>query len=672
MRLRLATLLPLLLILLVMALTWWAYAPGLRGPFLFDDFANLPALGATGPIDNWPSFLRYVTSGTADPTGRPLTLVSFLLDAHNWPAAPYSFKRTNLILHLLNGALLCALLTKLGQALAIDKYRRQTAALVGTALWLLHPLLVSTTLYIVQREAMLPATCVLAGLLIWLHGRNQLMQEKRYTGLLWSAIGLGGFTLLAVLTKANGALLPLYALLIEVIVLAPKQPFSSPHAQGKIYREFLLVFTAIPALTICAYLIWVGVHGALTGYPVARPWTYAQRLLTEPRVLTDYLSLLWLPRPFSSGLFNDQYVASNSLLSPVTTLLAILFILVLLGGAWLLRRRQPAASLAILFYFAGQLLESTSVPLELYFEHRNYVPTLLMFWPLGLWLADTHTLSTLRRVLMFTLPLGLAVMTHARAEVWGNVHTQALLWARINPNSARAQANAAQVEAQEGHPHDAIKRLQPLLSSQPDQIQLAFTLIDARCMEGGLHPGDIVAARTAMEKSANLGSLFVHWFDRALPIATSGGCPGLGPAELLTLINAGLHNSKLATAGPQQDLTYLRGRIELVQRNPEAALADFIQALDLQIRPDMALQAAATLGVGGYPSQGLRILDHYQLVQQNRVLPEVGMPQLHEWVLARQNYWPYELSNLRHQLNLDIAIGKTNAGRQSSDHNVAH
>jgi hypothetical protein len=171
MRVRPATLLPLLVALLIIALTWWAYAPGLHGPFLFDDFANLPALGAIGPIDNWPSFWRYVTSGTADPTGRPLTLLSFLVDAHNWPAAPYSFKRTNLIIHLLNGALLYPLLTKLGQALAVDTYRSRTAALFGTTLWLLHPLLVSTTLYVVQREAMLPATFVLAGLLIWLHGR---------------------------------------------------------------------------------------------------------------------------------------------------------------------------------------------------------------------------------------------------------------------------------------------------------------------------------------------------------------------------------------------------------------------------------------------------------------------------------------------------------------------
>src|SRR6185369_4769326 len=127
--------------------------PGLRGGFLFDDFANLPALGAFGPIDNVATFLYYITSGSADPTGRPLALLSFLIDARNWPADPAPFKRTNLLLHLLNGALLGWLLLRLGKALALDATRATIAAVFGSALWLLHPLLVSTVLYIVQREA---------------------------------------------------------------------------------------------------------------------------------------------------------------------------------------------------------------------------------------------------------------------------------------------------------------------------------------------------------------------------------------------------------------------------------------------------------------------------------------------------------------------------------------
>jgi protein O-mannosyl-transferase len=663
---------PLLAGVLLLLLAIAAYEPGLRGDFLFDDFGNLPALGASGPINTWPTFWRYITSGIADPTGRPLTLLTFLLDARDWPAEPYPFKRTNLILHLLNGALLYALFIKLGLALGIEKRSCSLAALMAAALWLLHPLMVSTTLYIVQREAMLPATCVLIGLLAWLHGRDQITTEHPRNGLVWCVLGLGGFTLLGSLAKANGALLPVYALLIEFIVLARHRalPIGRP---AHVHRVFFSVFVVLPTLAICVYLVWVGAHGiSVGGNAGVRSWSYAQRLLTEPRVLTDYLSLLWLPRSFSSGLFNDQYAASTSLLAPSTTLPAILVVVALIGGAWKLRRRHPALALAVLFYFAGQLLESTSIPLELYFEHRNYVPGMLMFWPLSLWLADTRTLVIAKRGLMIVLPLILAAMTHTRATAWGNVETQALIWAQINPESPRAQANAAQVEIQSGRPHDAIRRLEALLTTQPDQVQIVFNLIGARCMAGGVNSREVAAALVAMQKSSNTGSLFVSWFNRMLPVVLSKECPGLSAADLVHLINAGLRNPKLAAAGPQQDLTYLRGRIALAQRQPDAALADFVKALDLQVRPDMALQAAATLGATGYPAQGLRLLDHYQQVKKKVMPPGFGMPILHSWVLARQNYWPQELAHLRQQLVLDANASSPNTTHSIPDPSIAH
>lgn len=671
MRYRIAVM-PLLMQLVLVLLALAAYWPGLHGGFLFDDFINLPALGDTGPIDHWPTFWRYITSGNADMFGRPLTLLSFLLDAHNWPAEPYPFKRTSLMLHLLNGMLLYVLLARLGQALDIKAPRCRTAALFGTALWLLHPLLVSTTLYIVQREAMLPATCVLTGLLIWLHGRSQLLAGKISTGLLWSVVGIGGFTLLAVLAKANGALLPLYALLIEIIVLAPRQRFATDKALHA-HRALLRVFVVLPAAAIGTYLIWIGIHGILLGGNAeGRSWTYAQRLLTEPRVLVDYLTLLWLPRPFSSGLFNDQYVASVSLIHPLSTLPAILLVMLLIGATWWLRRRHPALALAVLFYFAGQLLESTSVPLELYFEHRNYVPALLMFWPLGLWLADTNTLSVLKRVLMIALPIGLALMTRARAEVWGDMQTQALIWAQINPSSPRAQAYAAQIEMQTGHPREAVQRLQKLLHSRPDEVQLAFNLIGARCMMGGISANDLAMARTAMLGTPNTAGLFTSWFERMLPVSMTGSCTGLTPTDLLGLIDAGLQNPKLTAAGPQQDFTYLRGRIALAQHRPDAALADFTRALDLQVRPSMALKAAAMLGAAGYPAFGLRLLDHYQQVQGRVELPALGMPMLHAWVLSREDYWPHELAHLRHQLSLDVKADGDNAVPLNPDLSTTH
>src|SRR5512135_1443267 len=156
----------------LLGLAWLAYHPGLAGTFLFDDFANLPSLGEFGPVDNAATFWRYVTSGSADPLGRPLALLSFLIDANDWPAAPYAFKRTGVLIHLLNGVLLCWLLLKLGRVLGKTDREAAFAALLGAAFWLLHPLLVSTTLYVVQRETILPATFILIGLLGYVGSRE--------------------------------------------------------------------------------------------------------------------------------------------------------------------------------------------------------------------------------------------------------------------------------------------------------------------------------------------------------------------------------------------------------------------------------------------------------------------------------------------------------------------
>ena len=160
-----------LALIALLALAFIVYWPGRHGTFLFDDYSNLATLGAYGPIDRAWKVVAFVTSGFAGPTGRPLALATFLLDARNWPAAPEAFKLTNVALHLLNGALLAGLLAALGRALGVERERAATAAVLAAGLWLLDPFWVSTTLYVVQRMAMLATTFVIAGLWAYAHGR---------------------------------------------------------------------------------------------------------------------------------------------------------------------------------------------------------------------------------------------------------------------------------------------------------------------------------------------------------------------------------------------------------------------------------------------------------------------------------------------------------------------
>lgn len=678
----------ILLALSLAGIAVWAYWPGLRGSFLFDDYVNLPALGANGPVTHWSTFWQYITSGQADPTGRPLALLSFLIDAHDWPAAPYPFKRTNLLLHLLNGAMLALLLMRLGK-LALpattprQRERIALAGVLGASLWLLHPLMVSTTLYIVQREAMLAASFTLLGLLLWLKGRQDLLGGRRLAGWTWMVAGLWGCTALGILSKANGLLLPALALVIDHTILhvritdgrAIKAP--DPHESGEaesVYRKALWLLAGPPALFLSIYLLWAGYLGIVHGISAVRPWTLGERLLTEPRVLIDYLRLLWLPRPFTPGLFNDHVAASTGLLHPVSTLPAILAITTLIIGAIAVRRRCPILAGAMLFYFAAQSMESSTLALELYFEHRNYLPAMLMFWPLALWLCDVRHGGLLApdqvndgwamssrgrtawKVLLSLTILGvLAAMTHARATLWGNSRDQALLWARLNPDSPRAQAYAAMSEVASGHPERAAERLPRLLAKQPDEVQLALNLLSARCAMGHIDTFTLQAAAHALHTSRDTGSLLASWFGRAISQTRDPECPELSIQAVSTLLDAALTNPNLASnPGRRQDLISLRGQLALTQGEGRKAFTDFNLALVQQVRPSIAFQQAALLASAGYPDLALQHLDYYESIKDRKTRPGLGMPAVHEWVLRRQNYWPTELARLRHTLKADL------------------
>ncbi len=753
--------LPLLALIALLALAAWALAPGLRGGFVFDDFVNLDALGYYGRVDNGAVLARYLTAGAGDPTGRPIAMLSFLADARDWPAAPYPFKRSNLLLHLLNGVLLCGLLHALGRSLRVPSPRRDWAAVLGSGLWLLHPLFVSTTMYVVQREAMLPATFGFAAIWCWLAARAALLaslppsqpfpvhggrglfgrgevgaldQDQERPPSLPSPVNGGrGFferggvgdldqdqerppslpvrpsgtafgrsasrepmarkraasppvnggrgllagsrgatvalvasvllgTALATLSKANGVLLPMLLWVIEwglppLGSTAPDGAVPDVRAVARLrnLRRWLL---GLPSLLLLA---WMALQLIGATQPLgSRPWTLAQRLLTEPRVLWEYLGLLWSPHPYTRGLFNDTVMASTSLWHPATTAWALLGILALAAGAFALRRRQPALAIAILFYLAGQSLESGPVPLELYFEHRNYLPAALMFWPLALWLVGSGGMRPLRYALAIALPLMLATMTHAGAALWGNPAEQALIWAAKNPDSPRAQAYAAQFELQLGQPARAEARLRAALVKHPLEPQLVVNYAGVRCVNGGLRASDIALLAASFRSDPDPGGLAGKWLTNAVSLAFDGGCPGLGPIQLHGLLAAFAANPRTPLQyGRRVDIGQISGRIALREGHPDEATRDFQQALTADARPDVVLVQSALLATAGDYQRALRLLSRAQTMTPKPWYRWRSMGDIHGWVLYRQGYWQGQVDELRGKIEADLRARET-------------
>lgn len=414
--------------LLLLVFTWLAFHPGLGGTLIFDDIPNFQPWQDLGDIDSTHKAWTFMASASGIP-GRPLSLLSFLIDDQSWPPDIHALKRTNLAIHLINASLLFWLCLGLFRRLlnSLSPARQATVALLATAVWALHPLQVSNVSYIIQRMNLLSTMLELAGMVVFLHGRSLLSSTPlRGAALCTAAIAL---VPLAILAKENGLLLCAFLLLIE--------RFCFPPAPQAWWRYWKLAFLWSPLILFVIYCL-IRYHGFI--HPFAtRDFNAWERLLTQGPVLLDYLDKLLLPRLHGTGLYFDNFPVSRSLLAPPGTLLAWLLLAALMGLAWQLRQRQPVLAFGIFFYFVGHLMESTVLPLELYYEHRNYLPQA------GLWialagLAGQAQAATLKRLLVGFSAMLLAllfVMTRANAAIWSDPQSQAAIWYHENPGSLR-------------------------------------------------------------------------------------------------------------------------------------------------------------------------------------------------------------------------------------------
>lgn len=643
---------------MALAIIAWAYWPGLDGPFLFDDYSNLDVLGAFGQIDNWHAFLYYITSGAADPTGRPIALLTFLIDANSWPASPWPFKRTNVALHLINTALLAVVMVRLQAALQRKQPEMRfspLAPLLGASLWAAHPFFVSTTLYVVQREAMLPLTFVLLSLLAWDRAVSRFNRQQDRAGWSWAIIGMGGATLLAGLSKANGFLAPLLVGVAHLWFFRPVKVASS--ARFGAMDKAAMICLALPSSIVLIYLFQTGWHLWSVPQLEGRDWTLPERLLSQPRALWTYVFRLAVPRAGGGGVYVDDFSPSHGWLDPVTTLPALLALLASTLAAVTLQRRFPTISFAWLFFLTGHLLEGSTIPLELYFEHRNYLPAALLGWPLAHVLLRPGSYGTSRAMLAAACLCGLLLLTHQRALVWGDEAVLSALSAQHQPESPRAQVIAAREEIRQGNISAALSRIHAMQDRHPNSIDVAVNAIGFEC--NGTHalsPDTFARARQSLTHATSWNWGLYKWMQSAASDPVLRNCRGFGLVGLKMLVASAEANPQSVTQLRKRDLWHVRGRIALAEGRPEIALRWFDAALLLKPDAEYALVQAAALGDAGAQGLGVEHLDHYQRI-------DAGSPQIrvrdmgtaHAWLLRHFGYYDKELSSLRQRLSADEA-----------------
>lgn len=431
------------------ALALAAYWPSFHVPLVYDDEHLIlePRLHARSLA---PDQLLRAAEGF--PLQRWLAYVSFAANHAIHGLSPAGYHVVNLLVHGAVVALLALLAGRLLRAAGVaDEGVRDRARAIAALLFAVHPVHTMAVTYVIQRMTSLGALLALASLSAWLAARRDGALRRGPAAaalLLWY---------LAVACKENYAVLPGIVLLVEWI--------SGTDLRAALGRRrtfgvaALLVAVALGALAAARY--WPVIEREQLRFGVS----VGDRLLSQPRVLWHYLSLLALPLP--SRLHVDYaYPASTGLLSPPTTLLALAGLAALVAVAVLARRRHPLLALATGWFLVALAVEQSVLPIDLVFEHRLY------FASVGAFVLTGHAIATRlpgRAAWLVALPLAavLAFGTRLRNEVWRDPARLFADAASVGAGKADALVNASVALRQRGDLDEAERVLHRAIALEP-------------------------------------------------------------------------------------------------------------------------------------------------------------------------------------------------------------
>ena len=411
------TFISLLIILLAI------YSNSFYGEWHFDDYANI----VNNPYIQIKSFswteIKHCVFGIfQDRLMRPLSYLSFALNYKVNGMDVFWFHVVNFIIHYLAAVFLFLFIyNTLKLPLLREKYSliAYPVALLSTFFWALNPVQVTSITYVVQRMASMVGLFYIMSMYFYLKGRTAQNSISSISFFILSLIA--GFA--AVLCKENAVMLPVSILLFDLFLI-----------QG-VTKENIKIFSKILSLPLLLILIigliyTGGFSNALGGYEI-RDFSMMQRLLTEPRVILFYLSLLFYPISSRLTLLYDIEV-SRSLLYPWTTIPSILLILFIIGFAFYIVRKRPLISFCIIFYFFNHLIESSVFSLELIYEHRNYLPSMLLFVPLAEFIIYAIDYFSYQKIIQFIVALSIALILFGEGDITYNrnkiVSDDFLLW----------------------------------------------------------------------------------------------------------------------------------------------------------------------------------------------------------------------------------------------------
>lgn len=428
-------------------ITFLLYQKGLYGDYVFDDGVNILENQKIAITSLDITYLQAAWgSGDAGPLGRPITMLSFALNHYFTGFDPFYFKLTNLFIHLINGLLVFIISLKLFQWLShqYQKISLQSAAYLAclvSLIWLIHPLNLTSVLYVVQRMTSLSALFGLLAVAIYCVWRTRTI-----TGLntIIASCGVALSLLASMLSKESGILFIPLIYWVELIVFQAKNLQFQPIYFKKIKSIHMLWGGVIAAGLIFLYLLPPYLNPANFA---RRDFSLLERLLTESRVIFYYLKMTFYPLLSDLSLYHDDFIISKSITQPTTTLYSLAGLLGISLACLALVKKHPMLLFAWGWYVISQLLESTFISLELIHEHRNY------FGIIGFIVTTVYYIAQInnKKIQPFIYMLSaiyianLAWTTWQRSEIWSNLVDHAAYEAAMHPQSDRANYQLARI-----------------------------------------------------------------------------------------------------------------------------------------------------------------------------------------------------------------------------------
>jgi hypothetical protein len=368
---------------------------------------------------------------------RPVTNISFALNYFFGQYNVTGYHLVNIAIHCIAGIFLFLLVgTTINlPALRVKGYSTRWLPFLAALIWLINPVQTQSVTYVVQRMNSMTAMFYVMALFAYVQGRlaDRWRLKLGYFG------GAAGAGLLALGSKEIAVTLPVFIVLYEWYFLQDLQ-------WGWLKKHGWLLGGLFGLLLSGAVFFFYGKDplSRLLAEYAFRDFTLGERLLTEARVVIFYLTLLLLPVPGRLNLDHD-FPLSHSLLEPVSTLLSLTALVLFAGLAVVLARRHRLLSFGIIWFLGNLAIESSFVPLEIIFEHRLYLPSMMLIPAL---LASARKYLTGRYPKMITvtaLVLILMFWTYQRNQAWAD---PIWFWSdcvQKSPDKARVHNNLAMI-----------------------------------------------------------------------------------------------------------------------------------------------------------------------------------------------------------------------------------